>query len=286
MNLVGKIFIVLIFLASTVFMTMGLMVYSTHHNWEQAVMGDGTKGEPLGLKKQLVDARGEAEKLKGEIQKYQTLLDQEKAAHFEAEAKVETQRDILAKSSADAETKLTAKQAELEKAATDLSVSQNSLTAPCKEDADLRDDIRLANKATDEQLKKATALEDKLHIATGQLADLKARNDQLAADVAKARLVLSTISPGTTLEDSPTRQPPTVRGQILAVDKDNHAEISLGSDDGLRESNTLEIYRGDRYLGRMQLLEVHPHRAVGKIIKELQQDVIRTGDQVATRLKA
>lgn len=284
MNLVGKIFIFLILVASTVFMTMGLMVYSTHHNWEQAVMGDGTKGEPLGLKKQLVDARGEAEKLKGEIQKYQTLLDQEKAAHFEAIAKVETQRDVLAKSSADAETKLAAKQAELEKAATDLSVSQNSLTALRKEDADLREDIRLANKATDEQLKKATALEDKLHIATGQLADLKVRNDQLAADVAKATALLHNV--GMTIEDPLNGHPPTVRGQILAVDKDNHAEISLGSDDGLRESNTLEIYRGDRYLGRMQLLEVHPHRAVGKIIKELQQDVIRTGDQVATRLKA
>ena len=33
MNLVGKIFIVLILIASTVFMTMGIMVYSTHHNW-------------------------------------------------------------------------------------------------------------------------------------------------------------------------------------------------------------------------------------------------------------
>ena len=82
-------------------------------------------------------------------------------------------------------------------------MSQNNLTALRKEDTDLREDIRLANKATDEQLKKATALEDKLHIATGQLADLKARNDQLAADVAKARLVLSTISPGMTLEDPP-----------------------------------------------------------------------------------
>ena len=33
MNLVGKIFVVLILGASPVFMTMGLMVYATHRNW-------------------------------------------------------------------------------------------------------------------------------------------------------------------------------------------------------------------------------------------------------------
>ena len=38
MNLVGKIFVVLILLASTVFMTMGLMVFATHRNWQEEVM--------------------------------------------------------------------------------------------------------------------------------------------------------------------------------------------------------------------------------------------------------
>ena len=89
-----------------------------------------------------------------------------------------------------------------------------------------------------------------------------------------------------TIKDPLNGQPPTVRGEVLAVDKDNHVEISLGTDDGLREGNMLEIYRGDKYLGRMRVLEVKPHRSVGTILKELQQDVIRDGDQVATRLKA
>jgi hypothetical protein len=129
-------------------------------------------------------------------------------------------------------------------------------------------------------------MEDKLHIATRQLADLTDRNNQLATDVAKAKLLLATLIPGATIDDPINRQPPTVRGEVLAVDKENHVEISLGTDDGLREGNMLEIYRGDKYLGRLQLLEVQPHRAVGKVLKELQQDVIRDHDQVATRLKA
>ncbi len=146
----------------------------------------------------------------------------------------------------------------------------------------LREDIRTANKNTDEQFKKAVAFEDKLHIALGQRDDLDIRNKQLAEQVAKARQVLQTA--GLTMEDKPT--PPTVRGQVLEVDQDNRAEISLGTDDGLREGHMLEAFRGDKYLGRMQVLEVHPHRAVVKILKEYQQDAIRKGDEVATRLKA
>ena len=45
MNLVGKIFVVLIFVASIVFMTMGMMVYATHVNWAEAVMGKNGKGD-------------------------------------------------------------------------------------------------------------------------------------------------------------------------------------------------------------------------------------------------
>jgi hypothetical protein len=286
MNLVGKIFIVLILIASTVFMTMGIMVYSTQHNWYEAIMSKGGGGLPEGYQMQLQNYRVDAQKLKDEIQKYDTAFQQEKQAHIEVLAKAETQRDAYAKTNADLTTRLADQEKRLEAAAQALKVTEDNLAAIRKEDTDLREDNRLANKATDEQLKKAQAMEDKLHIATRQLTELTDRNNQLALDVAKARLLLSKLVPGATLEDSPTLLPPTVRGEVLAVDKDNHVEISLGTDDGLREGNMLEIYRGDKYLGRMQVLEAKPHRAVGKILKELQQDVIRDGDQVATRLKA
>ena len=92
MNLVGKIFIVLILIASTVFMTMGIMVYSTQHNWYEAIMSKGGGGLPEGLQMQLAEARVDAQKLKDEIQKYDTAFQQEKQAHIEALAKAETQR--------------------------------------------------------------------------------------------------------------------------------------------------------------------------------------------------
>jgi len=284
MNLVGKIFVVLILVASTVFMTMGLMVFATHRNWQEEVMGSKAAGvaQP-GWKKRLDDARAEQMALNAENNRLQTLLATERKAHTEMLAKAENQRQILADTNAKLETDKQAQAKRLDDAVADMKQSQDVLAAQRKENTGLRDDIRLANKATDEQFKKATALEDKLHIALGQLADLKGRNELLATSVAKAKLLLP---PGVTLDDPVDKRPPTVRGEVLAVDQENRIEISLGSDDGLREGHTLEVFRDSKYLGRMQVLETHPHRAVGKILKEYQQDVIRTGDEVATRFKA
>jgi len=284
MNLVGKIFIVLILIASTVFMTMGIMVYSTQHNWYEAITGKGGPGQTPGYKAQLQDARAEDQRLKDEISKYDTALAVEKQTHFAALAKLETERDQLQKSNEKFQSDIDKQSKDLADAATALKVAQDNLTALRTEETGLRDDIRQANKATDEQLKKATDSENRLNIAMGQLNDLKQRNSQLALDVAKAKLLLSKV--GMTIQDAANGEPPTVHGRIEAIDNNNNVEITLGTDDGLRQGNTLEIYRGDKYLGRMQLLEVQPHRAVGKVIKELQQDVIRSGDEVATRLKA
>lgn len=284
MNLVGKIFIVLILIASTVFMTMGMMVYSTQHNWYDAITNKGGPGQTPGYKAQLQDARTESQQLKDEISKYDTALAVEKQTHFAALAKLETERSDLEKSRAVIQSQVDSQSKNLAEAATALKVAQDNLTALRTEETGLRDDIRQANKATDDQLKKATEAENRLNIAMGQLTDLKQRNAQLALDVAKAKLLLNKV--GMTIEDAANGEPPTVHGRIEAIDNSNNVEITLGTDDGLRVGNTLEIYRGDKYLGRMQVLEAQPHRAVGKVIKELQQDVIRSGDQVATRLKA
>ena len=62
-------------------------------------------------------------------------------------------------------------------------------------------------------------------------------------------------------------------------------EITIGSDDGLKPGHTAEIYRGDRYLGRIEILKTDPDRAVGRVDNRYQQGPIQEGDRVATRLK-
>ncbi|HKD37636.1 MAG TPA: hypothetical protein VKB78_12580, partial [Pirellulales bacterium] len=232
MNLVGKIFVVLILIASAIFMTMGMMVYATHQNWQVAVMGANGKGDdPESYHGKLDTAYKDQAKLHGDIDKLQNQLAQEKALHTQALVKTENERDILAKQATSLSADLEKLATRLDKATKDVEIAQQTVTALREADKKLRDDIRDANAKTDEQLKIATQKTDELNIKLGQLADLKARNEQLASDFAKAKNVLATL--GRTPFDS--AEPPLVRGQIMAMDKEDRVEISIGSDDGLRE---------------------------------------------------
>ena len=48
---------------------------------------------------------------------------------------------------------------------------------------------------------------------------------------------------------------------MLAVSAENLVEVSIGSDDGLRVGNKLEIYRGSHYLGRIEVMRLDVDRA-------------------------
>ena len=71
MNLVGKIFTVLIFVMSITFMTMAIMVYATHKNWRDVVVASKTV---TGLKPQLDTVKKENDDLKSQKEKLEKDL--------------------------------------------------------------------------------------------------------------------------------------------------------------------------------------------------------------------
>ena len=62
-------------------------------------------------------------------------------------------------------------------------------------------------------------------------------------------------------------------------------EITVGADDGLRKGHTVEIFRGQRYLGRAVIIRTEPDRAVARVIRKFQQGPIQENDDVATKLR-
>lgn len=80
-----------------------------------------------------------------------------------------------------------------------------------------------------------------------------------------------------------TQVPPPVDGIVTAVDKDN-LEISLGSDDGLRVGQRLEVFRDDTNLGHAVVQQIDPDRAVAKVDDKTKQGAIKVGDGVAPKL--
>src|SRR5438270_11075995 len=142
MNLVGKIFVVLILIASTVFMTMGMMVYATHQNFEKAITDTKAKDGHSGWKEQLTDAYAESAKLHGDNNKLQEQIIAINAAHLQALTKAENERDVLAKRAADLADEVKKEGVRLDEAAKGLQVAQQNLTDLRKENVLLREDIR------------------------------------------------------------------------------------------------------------------------------------------------
>ena len=60
-------------------------------------------------------------------------------------------------------------------------------------------------------------------------------------------------------------------------------EVTVGSDDGIRQGNTMEVFRGGRYLGQIQIVRTTPDKSVGRVDRSRQQGEIRAKDRVETR---
>jgi uncharacterized phage infection (PIP) family protein YhgE len=101
---------------------------------------------------------------------------------------------------------------------------------------------------------------------------------------------------GTTTAYSPRnpdyRNPPTayVKGVVEKVDaKDSSvAQISIGSDEGLKEDNTLDVFRltpDPVWVGTLRLTDVNHHSAVGRLLPRAGgRNALKTGDEVASRI--
>ena len=272
MTLVGKIFTVLIFVMSLVFMSFSVMVFATHKNWKQAAEDTKTK---------LASANTLNEELKTRQSELEMQLATEQAARRAVLASLQTR---LVRS----ETAVSEKQAELDKLFTDhaqvaeaAKMAETRLEALTSEVATLRDTLRVTQKDRDEQFDKVVALTDQFNQMEGLRQRLDERNTQLAQQVARMKMVMD--ARGIRETDLVSHIPPKVEGMVLAVSDKDLIEISLGSDDGLKEGHTLDVYRGNTYLGRVVIRRTAPDRAVGQIMRELQRGQIRKGDHVTTK---
>jgi hypothetical protein len=278
MNLVGKIFTVLILLMSIVFATFSIMVYSTHRNWRDEVVRQG-----VGWKDRYRQKDDEARAAKADRDNMGMQLNAATLANNAALAK----RDTTIQNLNQANTQLVAQNNAKD---TVLSANTDALHAAEKNAQDLtlevknlRNEIAASQHETDEQIKRANSLNDKLTVASGQLAVFKSRNEQLATDVSKAKQLLANLH--MSLEDPVDAHNINVNGIISAVSR-SQVELSIGMDDGVRVGQELDIYRGNKYVGRVRVIETRPDTSVAAILPEYKQYGIQRGDNVASRLKS
>ena len=274
MSLIGKILVILIFVMSIVFMAFSVSVYTTHRDW---------KAEAEKKKEELKLAENHNEQLENKISTTLKSLALEKAARREAVAVLEVRNQNYQRELVTKENQFAKLQGDHREAIQTVENAEANMKRLKDEVDKLREEIRVAQRDRDSQFSKAQELTDQLQQGEGELRRLKARHEELTAQIGRLKLVADVhgLDPHAPVDGSA----PNIDGIVTAIRDKNLIEISIGRDDGLKKGHTLEVYRrGGAYLGRVVIIEANPDRAVARIVPEFRQGLIRKGDRVATKL--
>src|SRR5688500_14881133 len=191
MTLVGKIFTVLIFVMSIIFMTASVMVFATHKNWkEYAKNPAAAPGKPLGLEQQLAGLQQLKKQAEDEIARLRVELAEEQAARKSVLAALQARLTR-------AETELAAKSAELDRVAADntmltatASAAQSRLKDLEDENKKMREDLRVVQRDLDQKFLVVVDLTDKLNQAVSLRQLLDERNREAAFQMAQMKMVM------------------------------------------------------------------------------------------------
>lgn len=288
MTLLGKIFTVLIFIMSLVFMSFSVMVFATHQNWKMMAINPPTTDKgghndkyPVGLIHQVKYLEEAIDGLRVELETRKDALARERASRRMAISKLQSTNFAQARDLADKTGQLQAKDAMNAELTKLIEVSQKQLTDLTETVADLRVKKRDALADREVQYRLVVSLTETLHQHQGEKKRLEERRDQLVAQNTDMKRVMD--SHGLTIHSPIDNRTPPLNGVITLVStkNQNYVQISIGNDDGLRIGHELIVYRNKSYLGRAVIRKVDTNAAVAEIV--IRQGSIRKGDNVTTR---
>ena len=123
---------------------------------------------------------------------------------------------------------------------------------------------------------------DEIHQADYMKETLRERAEQLARDIADMNRVM--VAFNLTKDSLTDHIPPSIDGEVTSVSTKSKGlvQISIGSNDGMKEGHELDVLRGNVYVGRMKLTYVDSNTAGGKMI--LQESPVRVKDKVTTKI--
>lgn len=277
MTFIGKLLTVLILICSIVLTAIAVMLAASQQNW---------KATALDNKKRYETKIAAVKQANDEIAELNRKLDIERLARAQALARMETQ---LQSESA----KLVSEQrqlAALNQLTQELSGSlkQNEARA-AQLDADnqtLRTERNDFASKVAQLSQEISTLTDKNYSLEGDIRRLEERRDQLAGELAQLEKVAK--ASGIDKYSLTKHIVPKLDARILAVSNEvkGLVEISVGKDDGVHPGHEFDVYRENKYLGRIVVKDVTNHRASATVVPELNQAPIKENDRVTSQLES
>jgi hypothetical protein len=277
MNFLGKIFVVLILLTSFGLMLLSMVVYATHKNWKE---------EADTVQQELSKARTENDREQSRYHSVESRLTAELTARQQEVSKLETERARLQVINVGIQNDMEKLVQDQRKAMAVVESTQKSNVGLMKDVTHSRQQLRDSQQARDEAFAITLTSTSELHEKQSQLTIAVERMKQLVQQLGKQASLLNRNGIDPNID--PDALTPHVRGIINATHLtagNQLIEISIGADDGLKPGHTVEVFRGERYLGRAEILKTEPDRSVARIIRRFQKGQIQEGDDVATKLR-
>ncbi|MGO8688616.1 MAG: hypothetical protein ACLQLG_03200 [Thermoguttaceae bacterium] len=287
MNLVGKIFTVLIFVVSLTIMALTVMSYAVRKNYRQVADNPKpTLEQPFGgLSQELAEARKKNQALQDENEKVNSHLAAQEAEDRQVRAALEQKNDQLSTAAAKDEQIIADKEKAANEAVAALEQAHLTLAALRKECETLRGEIKKAYEERNASFKQVVSLTDQLSSAVNERTQLAERIVQLSADHAKAMEALRWFGINYKSDYKAKGPPSPTQGTVLAVPEQSLVEINIGSDDGLRKGHKLEVMgMSGGYRGRIEVQQTTPDRAVCRVIPDMLRSPMQRGDRVYDKL--
>ncbi|MFT5301965.1 MAG: hypothetical protein ACI87E_003347 [Mariniblastus sp.] len=272
MNLMGKIFTLLIFFMSISFLVLALMVGASHRNW---------KGAAIRMQADSQQAKNMLNEAKSTTTEKEKLLASERTARAmrlaQLESKVKMFQDAvdakevqLRKISEISQSQL----AELEQAqarikAHDLTIKDLQVTTKKQVD-DLAEQYRNVQKLTN----RGFELQNKITLLTEKEGDL-------VADMIKQKRVLDSI--GLTKDAATDIIVPKLDGLVVKVTKNGLFAVSLGTDDGLRIGHVMDVYRKNKFIGQGTVREAKQDVSALQMNPDFENGKVQEGDHVTSK---
>ena len=272
MNLLGKIFTVIILLMSIVFLTVSVAVFQTHRVWRDIALKN---------KKEIENLQDRVKAYQTEIESGRDRLAHEQAARRYALAALQTKYEQVDARYQVREQEYGKLLQEAGQLSTVVAATAQTLENTMKSNEALRKNLQDAQLARDTVFSSVVELTDAKNALEGTRQVLQERNDELTQMYTLAKGWLDRV--GIDMHAPVDNSAPTVDGKVVSIGAKNLMEISIGADDGLKRGHTLEVFRGNSYLGRVVVKETWPDRAVVEIIPEFRKGIIKVGDSVATK---
>ncbi len=277
MSLVGKIFVGVITTACIVIFALALMVLAKHEDWLQVTVGHQAK---IKLIQADID---ELTKINEELR---VRLAQDKTDHAKAIASL----GVAEKDVAAANTPLLV---DCRKKESELQTTIEQMTAANVSISENRNMISvLSGDLVASQVLRGAYLRD-LEMATGKKYEQESIIQSRQAD-SMERLEMfdkiKTVLAKHELKPDPALYPHMPRYIVTGIIEKLQAgpgrllSISIGASDGLKVGHMLEVYRGEKYLGRIEVLTMEPNRAVCEVLPRYRRGTFQEGDMVTSKL--